>query len=309
LLTTIKKYPAFYSALILPFYIVRYCIFSIKEKSFWFYRYYPGHYGSTIPSWKYIKFNRANIFSLEQKTAGVELNEAKQVALLQKFTHYFPEFTPEKYKDTRQRYYYDNPLYGFTDGFILFAFLRMFQPSKVVEIGSGFSSALMLDTAESFSLATDFIFIDPYTRNFEKLSLNETKPNYKIVREKIQDIDLSLLPDLQENDILFIDSSHVLKIDSDLSYLFFSLLPSLNKGVIVHVHDIWWPFEYPVDMIKEGRVWNEIYFIRCFLQYNSSFEILFFNSFMEWKHKAFIDASMPDYFKDSGKSLWLRKTQ
>ncbi|MFC1837839.1 class I SAM-dependent methyltransferase, partial [Thermodesulfobacteriota bacterium] len=277
------------------------------EKSLWFYRYYPGHYGSTIPSGRFIKENETELFTSKVRLDGIDLNESRQFELLQEFVSYYPEFTPSENKISSQRYYYNNAMFGFNDGFVLSSFLRKFKPAKVIEIGSGFSSALMLDTAESLSHATDFVFIDPYTDNFENLQLNVSQSNYKIIRNPIQDIDLDLFSELHENDILFVDSSHVLKIGSDLSYIFFSILPSLQKGVIVHIHDIWWPYEYPLFMINEGRIWNEIYFVRSFLQYNSAFEILCYNSFLEWKHKDYIKDSMPGYFKDTGKSLWLKK--
>ncbi len=124
---------------------------------------------------------------------------------------------------------------------------------------------------------------------------------------KVEDVPQNEFNVLTANDVLFIDSSHVLKIGSDLSKLFYTVLPQLKAGVIVHIHDIFWPFEYPEEMIREGRFWNEIYFIRSFLQFNDSFEILYFSSFIESQYPDVLKASLPNYSEFSGASLWLRR--
>ena len=103
------------------------------------------------------------------------------------------------------------------------------------------------------------------------------------------------------------DTSHVLKIDSDLSKIIFSILPMLKKGVLIHFHDIFWPFEYPKAIIDDGRLWNESYFLRSFLQFNDTFDIVFFTSYMENVYKERIAEKIPRYINGSGSSLWLRK--
>ena len=80
---------------------------------------------------------------------------------------------------------------------------------------------------------------------------------------------------LEKDDILFVDSSHVSKVGSDTHYLFFEVMPTLSSGVLVDVHDIFWPFEYPADWIREGRAWNEAYLLRAFLSFNPAFKIIF----------------------------------
>lgn len=198
-------------------------------------------------------------------------------------------------------------MFGFNDAFFLTCFLKEFKPKKVIEIGSGFSSGLMLDAAQNEGSDTEFIFIDPYSKNITEILKNKPDGKYVHVREEIQDVDLNLFSHLNENDILFVDSSHVIKIGSDLSTILFKILPALNKGVIIHFHDIWYPWEYPKEIITEGRAYNEIYAVRAFLQFNSSFEILFFNSYAEYAYKDLIESQMKNFFKSTGKSLWLRK--
>jgi predicted O-methyltransferase YrrM len=297
-----------HSALIIPFYLVRFLYFSLKERSLWFYRYYPGHYGSTIPSATAIQKNRdvlfGNAFPSED---GIDLNATNQEKLLEKISILFADFSPPKSAVSSKRYYYDNPKFGFNDACILYSFMRMFKPSRIIEIGSGYSSALMIDTAEEFLPDSHLTFIDPYSTTVGPLLEGASFKNHEIVRKDVREVGLNIFRELKSNDILFIDSSHVLKIGSDLSSLFFSIVPSLQPGVIIHIHDIWYPFEYPEHMIKEGRIWNEIYFVRAFLQYNQSFEILFFSSFMEQHKKDYMSQHMPGYLPGAGASLWLRK--
>jgi len=108
--------------------------------------------------------------------------------------------------------------------------------------------------------------------------------------------------------LLFIDSTHVLKTGSDVCHELFNILPVLKKGVIVHFHDIFWPFEYPDDWIlKENRSWNEIYALRAFLMNNSEFEILFFNDFFARNFDDEIKIVRPDMLKNTGGSLYLKK--
>lgn len=291
-----------------PFYFVRFFYYSIKENSTRFYRYYPGYHGSTIPSYKFILKNKERIFNNPlDNIDGIDLNTQEQVKLLEVFHTFYKEFSPSPKPSKEKLYFYDNPMLGFNDAFILYCFLRYFKPKNIIEIGSGFSSALMLDTVYEFNLNMKFIFIDPFSKNILHVLSSKPEGNYKHIREEVQHVDLEKYSALQENDILFIDTSHVVKIGGELSFIFFSILPKLQKGVIIHIHDIWHPWEYPESMINKGRIYNEIYFVRAFLQYNKDFKIMLFNSYIEEKQKDFISEKMPSLSKNPGVSLWLRK--
>lgn len=308
LVSALRRIPPLYTFGILPYYFLRYLYHSIVTKSLWSYRYFPGHYGSTIPGANEIERSAALLFDKNvTRIDGVELNEPVQLELLTIFFKFSSAFSFPANKSQNTRYYYENPMFGFNDGFVLFCFLKHFRPKRIVEIGSGFSSALMLDVAETESMHIDFSFIEPYPDNLNHLLRKADRESIRVHEKRVQDVDLSLFKELVANDILFVDSSHVLKIGSDLSTIFFDIFPLLNPDVIVHIHDIWWPFEYPKNMIDEGRLWNESYIVRSFLQYNERFEILFFSSFLEYKHGDLIKANMPGYSDINGKSLWLRK--
>ena len=131
----------------------------------------------------------------------------------------------------------------------------------------------------------------------------------ELIRKKVQDVEPSRFDSLEEGDILFIDSSHVAKIGSDVNFLFFEILPRLAKGVLIHIHDVFVGFEYPLAWVAQGKAWNEMYVLRAFLQYNQSFKILAFNTFLEHFHQAEFQQHLPLCLKNTGGSIWLQKTK
>jgi hypothetical protein len=165
----------------------------------------------------------------------------------------------------------------------------------------------MLDTNHNFfDSSIQCTFIEPYPERLNSL----LKPNEKISlrQQPVQDIDLSLFEALEENDFLFIDSTHVSKTGSDVNFIFFEILPKLKKGVKIHFHDIFYPFEYPKQwVITEGRNWNEDYILRAFLSYNSEFRIIMFNTYLEHFHEKWFAENMPLCLKNRGGSIWIEK--
>ncbi len=113
---------------------------------------------------------------------------------------------------------------------------------------------------------------------------------------------------LQAGDVLFIDSTHVLKTGSDVAWLYGDLLPALNEGVYVHIHDMFYPFEYPREWVLEGRAWSEVYVVRAFLAFNTDFEIVLFNDWLGTFHRDRIAAELPLMLANSGGALWLKRT-
>jgi hypothetical protein len=114
---------------------------------------------------------------------------------------------------------------------------------------------------------------------------------------------------LEAGDILFIDSSHVSKLGSDVHYLMFEVLPALRPGVWVHIHDIFHPFEYPIQWYDEGRAWNEAYVVRAFLQYNKAWQIEHFSSFMIARHEEWYRKHMPLVLRLHGGNIWISKKE
>jgi hypothetical protein len=110
---------------------------------------------------------------------------------------------------------------------------------------------------------------------------------------------------IEPGDILFVDSTHVGKIGSDVLFLVHQVLPSLPAGVHVHVHDIFYPFEYPPEWLYEGRAWNEAYLLRAYLTFNETIRINWFSSYLALFHRAEVEASLPTWGVNTGGSLWL----
>lgn len=206
------------------------------------------------------------------------------------------------------RYLFENPGYGYTDGIILYSMIRHINPKRVIEVGSGYSTCLLLDTNDIFfNGSINCTCIEPYPEFMLSLIKETDRNRIRLIEAKLQDVDLKVFSALEAGDILFIDSSHICKVNSDVNYILFEIFPHLKNGVYIHFHDIFYPFEYPKEWIFEGRAWNESYFLRAFLSYNNSFRIIFFTSFLQCFHKNRLGSEMPLLMRDKGGSIWIQK--
>ncbi len=267
----------------------------------------PGHFYSAVFSIEELKTREDKIWKgLDNPTvAGIDMNADGQKELVASFEKYYPEMPFDK-NLPGLRYAFQNDFYSYTDGITLYSMIRHFKPRRIVEVGSGHSSALMLDTKEHFRLDTELVFIEPFPDRLNSLLRNTDRHECRVVVSPVQDVDPSFFSDLEKNDILFIDSSHVVKTGSDLHYLLFEVIPALQKGVLIHFHDVFYPFEYPKRWVLEGRNWNEDYFLRAFLMYNNAFKILFFAHYLH-AHHGNIFSNMPLCYKNGGGNIWLEK--
>ena len=167
------------------------------------------------------------------------------------------------------------------DAEVLYAMVREKKPSRIIEIGSGGSTkiiaaALKMNFIEN-SQKSQLISIEPYPQDFLKDFANVSKDflEFSLLTQKVEAVDLSVFESLQTNDILFVDSSHVFKSGSDVEFEFLQVYPRLQTGVLVHIHDIFFPYDYPIEWnLKESRYWNEQYFLETFLQFNKKFQVL-----------------------------------
>ena len=178
-----------------------------------------------------------------------------------------------------------------------------------VFVGSGHSSAVTLDIVRGrLGDAARCLFIDPYPDRLESLLLPGDREVIEILPAPVQAVGLEVYDRLGAGDILFIDSTHVVKTGSDVVHHLARVLPRLRPGVLVHFHDIFHPFEYPEQWaIAENRSWNEIYCLHAFLQGNADYEIVFFNDWFARMHRDFLERRMPLVLANPGGGLWLRK--
>ena len=274
-----------------------------------------GHFYSSIPNFREVSLKLDELDRDSKECPGMDLKEESQLELLDSFAVYYDDLPfPENSNETT-RYSYNNDKFPYGDVIILYSFLRHFKPKRLIEIGSGFSSTAMLDVNELFlDDAIDFTFIEPYPDVLFSLFSEEDKRKRTVLQKPVQDVPLKLFQELEARDILFVDSSHVVKFGSDVAHILLEILPVLKPGVIIHFHDVHWPFEYPKAWLEEGRAWNEAYFLRTFLQFNTAFEILYYNSFMAKFHSQIIEEKMPLCLKEpaccdspGNGSIWIRK--
>ncbi len=269
----------------------------------------PGHFYSPVPCFDEIRKNAAKTFEGQTTDVpGVEFNTTAQLTLLHHCLPFYSEMPFSTEKKDGLRYYYNNPAYSYSDAILLHCMIRHLEPRRIVEVGSGYSSCMILDTNELyFDGKIETTFIEPYPDLLYSLLKDSDRENIKLIPSRLQEVDASEFSALQANDVLFIDSTHVSKIDSDVNRILFDILPILAPGVCVHFHDIFFPFEYPKKWLLEGRAWNEAYLLRAFLQYNREFSIILMNTYMDQFHREFFDTNMPLCLENPGGSIWLRK--
>ena len=193
--------------------------------------------------------------------------------------------------------YYESP-----DAEILYAMVRLHRPDRIIEIGSGNSTLLFRAAIEDAGLTTRLISIDPHPRRVIEQAADE------FVRDRIEDVDFEArFGRLGPGDVLFIDSSHRIEPGNDVVQLFLNVLPGIGAGAIVHVHDIFLPFEYPEEWLVRYR-WqmNEQYLVQALLQGSDKFEVL-------WAGR-YLQHVLPDFARHfrhwrgaAARSLWLRR--
>jgi predicted O-methyltransferase YrrM len=207
------------------------------------------------------------------------------------------------------RYHWGEGPYPRGDAVVLLVMIGTARPRRIIEIGSGFSSAAMLDAAEHFALTElQLTCIDPNAARLRRLLRPQDEQRVEVLEQQVQNVPLERFRELGANDILFIDSSHVLKTGSDLHYELFSILPTLNEGVLVHFHDIFDSFEYPREwIVKKRRSWNEVYALHAFLAFNRAFEVVFFTNMFAKERPELFQSGFGEAGRVSGGSIWLRR--
>lgn len=268
-----------------------------------------GHFDSPIPSVKALKRREMHIWNEPSPTLeGIDLREESQLTLLETLAQYSTDLHFVEQKKAPFRFFYENGFFGYSDGFLLACMLRYLRPKKLIEVGSGFSSGLILDINDLYLENTlDCTFIDPYPQRLFSLMTEGDQHQAKVLQNPVQEVDMAVFEQLAAGDVLFIDSSHVCKTDSDVNYLYFKVLPRLRANVYIHIHDIPYPFEYPKHWVLKGRAWNEAYLLRAFLQYNHAFEVLIHSHFLYLFHLDRLKKLMHLCGRGDAGSIWLRK--
>ena len=258
----------------------------------------PVHFYEPIPDTQSLP---ETLWSQPSELVGFDMNDSTQLQLLgSHFAKLREEYhnRPVEPPPGQKR-----PFRG-VDALVAYCMIRHFQPELIIEVGSGCSS-LVLGQAAAKNKNSALICIDPFPGDV----LRKGFPGLRsLMEKKIQDIDLEFFSQLGSGDVLFIDSSHTVKIGGDVNYLFLEVLPRLRPGVIVHVHDIFLPFDYRRDwVLDEFHFWTEQYILQAFLTFNSQFEVLLANSYLNHYHQQELKAAFPGLSSWAGGSFWMRR--
>jgi len=220
----------------------------------------------------------------ERKLPGLDLNEERQLSILRQFKWSEELRQIPHRKPSPAEVGYEPTSYAYGDADMLYNFVRLFKPRRIVEIGSGDSTlvarlAISKNRQEQPSYECEHICIEPY----EMTWLEST--GVKVIRERVEHVGMDYFKNLQANDILFIDSSHVIRPFGDVLKEFQEIVPIVVPGVVVHVHDIFTPRDYPAKWLRHDRkLWNEQYLLEAFLAFNNEFEVLAATNWLAFHH-------------------------
>lgn len=287
-----------------------------KEKSFQAfanYDYYmlQKHYYLPIPDEQDMTYAQ-----YETKLVGLDISAERSFEFLDTvLMPYKAEFNAFPVHEAEQGFYLVNGSYMAIDGNVYYSLIRYHKPRRVVEIGSGNSTLLaaaaIRKNQEETGQQSELICIEPYPMPMLRQTIPELS---QLIEKRVQDVDLSFFEELQDGDILFIDSTHVLRPGGDVWWEFCEILPRLASGVFVHFHDISLPKPYPMVYYHNQWYWNEQYLLQAFLTYNSKFEIVWPGNYLMLHHPDRMQAAFsPEYeqmrakypFSEPG-SFWMR---
>lgn len=272
----------------------------------------PTHYYSPLPDVPALKRNLSRWYK-PSESPGIDWNVPEQLKLAEKIAPFAGELDAlPPFAVIRSDGY--GPGYGEVEAHLLYMMLRHLKCAKVIEVGSGAStfyaaSALQMNRDRD-GVHSEMTCIEPYPN--PKLRELVSERHLRLRENEVQDIDLAVFQALTMNDVLFIDSSHVSKKDSDVDFLYLEVLPRLQNGVVIHIHDM--PFPMPAiprqhPLFDTFLFWNEVALVKAFLTFNTSFRVMMCQSCFHWNHRAVLKKLVPVYDPELHFpcSLWLRK--
>lgn len=269
-----------------------------------------GHFYSPVVDPAQVDIERT--WPVGPKISGIDFNDGEHERILgEVFPRHMPSWDyPERLERAPEstQFFTQNPAFSWLDARTLFVLLNEWRPRRLIEVGSGFSTLLAADVNRRFLDGDcDITCIEPYPLPFLRSGVEGVT---RLIAEKVQDVPLSEFATLESGDILFIDSSHVAKTDSDVNYLYFEILPRLAPGVRVHIHDIFLPHDYPREwVINENRSWNEQYLLRALLMHSSGFRVVFGCSYAFWRFPELVREALahPKGHAFAGGSFWIER--
>jgi len=270
----------------------------------------PVHYYSPIPDTRQLHRN-LELLQQEHPMYGIDLSvdtQIKNLSLLKEYEDEYRRTGGDEFGVDQAKM----PSYAPINALALYSFIRHFKPKKIMEVGAGMSTkissaAVTKNIEEGFD--GEFIVVEPYP---SKQLQNGYMGLKRLIVEKVENLDVSIFLELKENDILFIDSSHTVKPLGDVNYLFLTIIPQLNPGVIIHIHDIFFPMEYLPHHFFNHRLkmfWQEQYLLHAFLMFNHEFQVMLSLSYLHFKHQNKLKELFSWYQSNRcPSSFWMRKS-
>jgi hypothetical protein len=266
----------------------------------------PRHFYSPVPV---VEELRSDLWDRPSDLPGVDLKVADAVALLGVLGPYLAEFAVPFDRDG-PGFWLNNRNYGDVDAPILYAMVRHFKPRRVIELGSGASSHVIgmgrqVNATEDRPLAHSVF--DPFP--FQATPMGALD-GIDVHVARTEDLGWDTFAELQANDILFVDTTHTVKTGGDVVHLFQEIFPRLQSGVLVHVHDIFLPYQYPKTwVIEQRRAWAEQYLLAAFLAFNIAFEVLFPAYAVSREQPDALRGAIPSFNSDvSPGAFWMVRT-
>lgn len=269
----------------------------------------PVDFQSPLPNTRELK---EPIWHAESEMVGIDLRQREQMALLKMLGAWKSEF--EGLLDwpstsSQDIFYLQNGFFGPVDSEILYAMIRKLRPRRVIEVGSGYSTLVMLKALALNRLdgsTCNLTCYDPYPRDF--IVHRARQGLLELCARRVQDVSVSVFQELNVGDLLFIDSSHVLKLGSDVQFEYLEILPRLQAGVLVHIHDVFLPANYPPDLVLDRHLfWNEQYLLQAFLSFNYEYEIVLGANYIHRRHPEILRSLFASYGRGSPvpTSFWI----
>ena len=269
---------------------------------------YPNHFYSPVPDLSRLDPKRKRP---RAGMVGIHLDAPAMLRLARSFSRKYGAEYAEFSQTTPNRdgrFYFGNGVYERIDAEVLHCMVRHHRPKRIIEIGSGFSSLITATACEqnrTEGSPCDFTLIEPYPND---LFQGEIPGLTRLLRYNVEECPLALFEDLEAGDILFIDSTHVIRSGNDVEYEYFEIIPRLKPGVLIHIHDIFLPYRYPESWLQQELVfWNEQYLVEAMLTHNRAYRVLWAGAYMHALHPAALAAAFPGYdpAKNLPGSLWL----
>jgi predicted O-methyltransferase YrrM len=260
---------------------------------------------SPVPNTKEID---PSIWDRPSELRGIDQNIDEQIGLLHELSSlgYMDEYYRLPADPLAADRYGRNGTFGGEDGAILYSLIRKLRPARVIEVGAG-QSTLLSALALKANGRPDarLTAIDPFPRPY----LRKTEAKFDLIAKRVEEVPLSVFEELNANDILFIDSSHSVRIGGDVVFEMLGILPRLKRGVVIHIHDIFLPWQYPKDwVLSRYTFWTEQYLVQAFLSFNKAFRILWSYGIMQAACPHELSAVFPRHPDfGNGSSLWLRR--